>query len=182
MDRTIWGLIILAGRGAWRHRTACCVYSNFFPMEMFCFVSFRTPRKNYDLACFFLPKGKPLLRKWTKYTFLCSRFLSPGSALGKFILKFKFRGSQFHSKLPELGYLNSTARLTYLLFVQIVTLRRIIKLIKCVYTTDYSVTSQERIDYKRWRHFYAGQNNEILLGPDNWVRVSICGHCEFLLE
>ena len=40
----------------------CCVYSCFYSMKMVCFVSSRTLRKKHIVTCFFLPKGKPLLR------------------------------------------------------------------------------------------------------------------------
>ena len=44
--------------------------------------------------CFFLPKGKPLLRDGQKQAFSCSKFLSPGVQLWA---NTAFEGSQFYS-------------------------------------------------------------------------------------
>ena len=57
--------------------------------------------------------------RWTKHTFPCSKLLSPGGLLWA---NTSSRVSQFH----RIG-VNFTARLTYLLFVHITTLKSIIK-------------------------------------------------------
>ena len=58
------------------------------------FVSSRTLRKKHIVTCFFLPKGKPLLRDGKKQAFSCSKFLSPGDQLWA---NTAFEGSQFYS-------------------------------------------------------------------------------------
>ena len=63
-------------------------------MKMVCFVSSRTFRKKHIITCFFLPKGKPFVTRWTKQAFSCSKFLSPG---GQLWANTAFKGSQFYS-------------------------------------------------------------------------------------
>ena len=63
-------------------------------MKMVCFVSSRTLRKKHIVTCFFLPKGKTFVTRWTKQAFSCSKFLSPG---GQLWANTAFEGSQFYS-------------------------------------------------------------------------------------
>ena len=63
-------------------------------MKMVCFVSSRTLRKKHIVTCFFLPKGKRDVTRWTKQAFPCSKFLSPG---GQLWANTALEGSQFYS-------------------------------------------------------------------------------------
>ena len=53
-------------------------------MKMVCFVSSRTLRKKHIVTCFFLPKGKPLLRDGQNKLFMFEILEPGGSALGKY--------------------------------------------------------------------------------------------------
>ena len=61
---------------------------------MVCFVSSRTFRKKHIVTCFFLPKGKPLLRDGQNKHFHVRKKLSPG---GQLWANTAFEGSQFYS-------------------------------------------------------------------------------------
>ena len=61
-------------------------------MKMVCFVSSCTLRKKHIVTCFFLPKGKPLLRDGQNKHF--HEILEPG---GQLWANTAFEGSQFYS-------------------------------------------------------------------------------------
>ena len=74
-------------------------------MKMVCFVSSRTLRKKHIVTCFFLPKGKPLLRDGQDRHFHVRNSGARGFSFGQIQ---HFRGLNSIA----LGYLNFTAGLT----------------------------------------------------------------------
>ena len=74
-------------------------------MKMVCFVSSRTLRKKHIVTCFFLPKGKPLLRDGQNKHFHVRNSLARGVSFGQIQ---HLRGLNS----IVLGYLNFTAGLT----------------------------------------------------------------------